>query len=59
MTRCPATLIKGDGSVVPDLDSRTIALSLNQLRNIHELILVAGGLSKTRAIKAVMAAGLG
>jgi DNA-binding transcriptional regulator LsrR (DeoR family) len=54
-----ATLIKEDGSIVTDLDSRTIALSLAQLRKIKELVLVAGGLSKTRAIRAVMAAGLG
>lgn len=54
-----ATLIRDDGSVVADLNSRIIALGLDQLRNIKELILVAGGSSKTKAIKAVMAAGLG
>jgi DNA-binding transcriptional regulator LsrR (DeoR family) len=54
-----ATLIRDDGSIVTDLDSRTIALSLKQLRNIKELILVAGGPSKARAIKAVLAAGIG
>jgi DNA-binding transcriptional regulator LsrR (DeoR family) len=54
-----STLIRDDGSIVTDLDSRTIALSLEQMRNINELILVAGGPSKTKAIKAVMAAGLG
>jgi DNA-binding transcriptional regulator LsrR (DeoR family) len=54
-----ATLLKEDGPVVTDLDSRTIALTVDQLRNINELIVVAGGLSKTRAIRAVMAAGLG
>lgn len=54
-----ATPIKEDGSVVTDLDSRTIALSIEQLRQIREVILVAGGSSKVRAIKAVMAAGVG
>lgn len=47
-----ATLIRDDGTIVTDLDSRTIAL-------INEPILVAGGPSKARAIKAVLAAGLG
>lgn len=54
-----ATPIKEDGTAVLDLDSRTIALSIDQLRRIREVILVAGGPSKARAIKAVMAAGVG
>lgn len=54
-----ATLLRDDGTIVTDLDSRTIALNIDQLRNINELILVAGGPSKARAIKAVLSAGLG
>lgn len=54
-----ATPIMEDGTAVPDLDSRTIALGIDQLRQIREVILVAGGPSKARAIKAVMAAGVG
>lgn len=52
------TLLREDGRPVVDLDTRSIAITLDQLRAIPELILVAGGETKTSAIAAVLAAGM-
>lgn len=54
-----STLIRADGSIVTDLLERSIAASLETLRGIPELILIAGGARKADAVRAVIAAGLG
>jgi len=54
-----SSLLREDGSVVSDLESRAIAVRINQLRAIPELILVAGGKTKARAVRAATRAGLG
>lgn len=59
MAEVLGTLIRADGSVSTALDDRTLALDLAGMRRIPELILVAGGLSKASAIRAVMRAGIG
>jgi len=53
-----ATLVTDTGRVVHDLDARCIAVSEQQIRRIPLRIAAAGGPSKTRAIRAVLAAGL-
>jgi DNA-binding transcriptional regulator LsrR (DeoR family) len=54
-----ATLFRADGTVVDALRSRAIAVNIDQLRKIRELILIAGGAHKARAIEAAIATGLG
>lgn len=53
-----ATLVTDTGRVVHDLEPRCIAVSEQQIRRIPLRIAAAGGPSKTRAIRAVLAAGL-
>lgn len=53
------TLIRKDGSVVPDIRDRVIAMSHTELKSVPELILVASGERKNEAVKATLAAGLG
>lgn len=54
-----ATLLRSDGSVVTDIDDRTTALDYAGLKKVPELILVAAGKRKARAILAAHRAGLG
>jgi len=54
-----STLVRADGSIVTDLFERSIATSMEILREIPELILIAGGERKAAAVKAVLAAGFG
>lgn len=54
-----STLLRDDGSTVGDLESRSIAVTIDQLRRIRDLILVAGGAIKARAVRAAIEAGLG
>ena len=53
-----AMLVRDDGTAVPDIVDRCIAITETQLRAIPTVIAAAGGPSKTRAIRAVLAAGL-
>ena len=53
-----ATLITDTGEVIHDIDDRCIAISEEQWRAIPTVIAVAGGPTKTRAIRAVLASGL-
>lgn len=53
-----ATLVTDTGSVVHDIDDRCIAISEEQWRAIPTVIAVAGGPTKTRAIRAVLASGI-
>lgn len=53
-----STLVADDGHAVPaELTDRQIAISGNQLRNIPEVIAVAGGRAKAEAIRAVLKGG--
>lgn len=54
-----STLFRADGSTVDDLEARSIAPRVSQLRQIRELILVAGGVHKALAVRAAVRAGLG
>jgi DNA-binding transcriptional regulator LsrR (DeoR family) len=54
-----STLFRADGSTVEDLEARSIAPRLSQLRKIRELILVAGGEQKATAVRAAVRSGLG
>jgi DNA-binding transcriptional regulator LsrR (DeoR family) len=54
-----STLILHDGTVLPDLQNRSMATGIEVLRQIPELILIAGGESKAEAVHAVINAGLG
>jgi DNA-binding transcriptional regulator LsrR (DeoR family) len=48
-----------DGTVLPDLQDRSMATGIQVLRRIPELILIAGGETKAEAVRAVINAGLG
>ena len=54
-----STLYRDDGSVVKDLEPRAMAVDSERLRRIKELILIAGGAQKARAVQAAVRAGLG
>lgn len=54
-----ATLIKHDGTVLSDLQDRSMATGIEVLRGIPELMLIAGGENKAEAVRAVISAGLG
>jgi DNA-binding transcriptional regulator LsrR (DeoR family) len=54
-----STLILHDGTILPDLQDRSMATGIDSLRRIPELILIAGGESKAEAVHAVINAGLG
>lgn len=53
-----STLVTDHGEVIDDLADRCIAVTETQLRAIRSRVAVAGGPSKTRAIRAVLASGL-
>lgn len=53
-----ATLFSSDGSIVTTLDDRTIAIRAEQIRAIPDVIAVAGGASKAKAMRAAIAARL-
>lgn len=53
-----STLVTDGGQIVHDIDDRCIAVSEQQLRAIRSRVGIAGGPSKTRAIRAVLASGL-
>ena len=53
-----ATLVTDTGEVIHDIDDRCIAISEKQWRAIPTVIAVAGGPTKTRAIRALLASGL-
>ncbi len=53
-----STLVTDTGEVVHDLDDRCIAVTEEQLRSIPSRVAVAGGPSKTRAIRAVLVSAL-
>ncbi|MFC7375606.1 sugar-binding transcriptional regulator [Brachybacterium sp. GCM10030268] len=53
-----ATALTDKGQAIHDLDDRCISIREDQLRAIRSRIGVAGGPSKTRAIRAVLASGL-
>jgi DNA-binding transcriptional regulator LsrR (DeoR family) len=52
-----ARLLDDDGRSVTDLADRVIAISVEQLRQVPEVIAVAGGAMKSAAIRAVLKAG--
>lgn len=54
-----STLLRDDGSTIGDLESRSISVTTDQLRHIRNLILVAGGAVKARAVRAAIRGGLG
>ncbi len=54
-----SALLREDGSAVSDLEARSMAVTMAQLRRINELLLVAGGAHKARAVRAAILAGLG
>ncbi|MDQ0613940.1 DNA-binding transcriptional regulator LsrR (DeoR family) [Microbacterium sp. W4I4] len=53
-----STVITDTGEVIHDLDDRCIAVTETQLRAIPSRVAVAGGSSKTRAIRASLSSGL-
>ncbi|WP_162893256.1 sugar-binding transcriptional regulator [Microbacterium halotolerans] len=53
-----STLIAEDGEIIHDLDPRCIAISDRQLRAVRSRVAIAGGPSKTRALRAVLRSGL-
>jgi len=53
-----STLVTETGEVIHDIDSRCIAVTERQLRAIPSRIAIAGGPSKSRAIRAVLESGL-
>jgi len=53
-----ATLVNDQGQVIQDVDDRCIAIPELQLRRIPHVIAVAGGETKTQAIRAVLVSGL-
>ncbi|NYK09058.1 DNA-binding transcriptional regulator LsrR (DeoR family) [Leifsonia naganoensis] len=53
-----ATLFTADGTTIDTIDDRSIAITGEQLRRIPEVIAVAGGRAKTRAIRAALNTGM-
>jgi DNA-binding transcriptional regulator LsrR (DeoR family) len=51
-----ATLLDDEGHEVPALTDRTLGITLDQLREIPEVIVVAGGLQKTQALRSILKA---
>ncbi|MCU1544025.1 MAG: Transcriptional regulator [Microbacteriaceae bacterium] len=51
-----ATLLDDDGNEIPALIDRTLGISLEQLRAIPEVIVVAGGQQKTQALRSILKA---
>jgi DNA-binding transcriptional regulator LsrR (DeoR family) len=53
-----ATLVTDSGEVIHDIEDRCIAITDRQLRAVPTVIAVAGGSTKTRAIRALLASKL-
>lgn len=53
-----ATLFAENGSIINTIDDRTIAIRAETLKKIPEVICVAGGASKARAMRSAISAGL-
>lgn len=53
-----ATLYDRDGNIIPALDSRSIAMTAEQLRRVPEVIAIAGGSRKTTAVLGAIRAGI-
>lgn len=53
-----ATLFDAEGTLIPVIDDRTIAITADQLRAVPEVIAVAGGRVKARAMLGALRAGL-
>ncbi|TFD14289.1 DNA-binding transcriptional regulator [Cryobacterium sp. TMT1-2-2] len=53
-----ATLLDERGQRVPALEGRTLAIDIDQLRDIPEVIVVAGGAKKTEALRAALNTGI-
>ena len=53
-----ATLLTDQGEEISVLEGRSLAITLQQLRAIPEVIVVAGGLQKTDALRAVLRTGI-
>lgn len=53
-----ATLYDRDGNIDTTLDARSMAITADQLRQVPEVIGVAGGAAKIEAIRAALTAGL-
>jgi len=52
-----ARLLDDDGNALPDLADRVIAITLEELRQVPEVVAVAAGAAKTEAVRAVLNAG--
>jgi DNA-binding transcriptional regulator LsrR (DeoR family) len=57
-TEVCARLLDDDGQEVPELADRVIAITVEQLRRVPEVIAVAGGSRKTQAIRTALKSGL-
>jgi len=53
-----STVFAADGTIVPGLEDHTLSISAEQLRAIPEVIGVAGGQGKTKAVLGAVRAGL-
>ncbi len=53
-----ALMFNEDGEPVSGLDDRRLGITLDQLRAVPNVIAVAGGVAKTRAIRALLTAGV-
>lgn len=53
-----ALLLARDGSIIHDLDSRSLAATEEHLRSMPEVIGVAGGRNKTEAVRAALYSGI-
>lgn len=53
-----STLVTDAGDTIHDIDDRCIAVTEDQIRAIPSRVAIAGGPTKTRAIRAVLASGL-
>jgi DNA-binding transcriptional regulator LsrR (DeoR family) len=53
-----ATLLDAQGRIVPGIEDRTLSVSAEQLRQIPDVIGVAGGPKKFNAVRAALLSGL-
>lgn len=53
-----ATLLDDEGHEIPALADRTLGITLDQLRKIPEVIVVAGGQQKTQALRSILKVGV-
>ncbi|MDX6331701.1 MAG: hypothetical protein QOI83_4084 [Streptomycetaceae bacterium] len=54
---CAALLSESGEPLAPEIQARSVAISAEQLRKIPEVIIVAGGASKSNAVAAVLRGG--